>query len=140
MSKLLPLASGRRAKWIVAAVWLVVIIGIGAGGLPTKFVDAQENESTSFLPGDAESTKALQAAEDLQGGETAAALVVYRRDSGLTAADRARMQADRERFNAELPRATGPLGEPVFSADGKAAIASSTITGDGESDTILDPV
>jgi RND superfamily putative drug exporter len=140
MSKLLTIASGRRAKWIVGAVWLIVIMGVGAGGLPAKFVDAQENESTSFLPGDAESTKALQATEELQGGENAAAIVVYRRASGLTAADRARIQSDRERFNANLPRATAPLGDPVFSPDGRAALVSAVITGDGESDTILDPI
>ena len=55
--------------------------------LPGKFTDAEENESTSFLPGDAESTKVLTAAEELQGGELAPAVIVYRRESGLTPAD-----------------------------------------------------
>jgi RND superfamily putative drug exporter len=137
VSKLLTIASGRRAKWMVGAVWLVVIMAMGAAQLPAKFADAQENESSSFLPGDAESTKALTASEDLQGGETAASIVIYRRETGLTAADKQRIQDDRERYNADLPRATGPLGEPVFSPDGKAAIVQSVITGDGESDTIL---
>ncbi|HET8950812.1 MAG TPA: MMPL family transporter [Solirubrobacteraceae bacterium] len=140
MSRLLTLASGRRAKWVVGAVWLVVIMAMGAANLPAKFADAQQNESSSFLPGDAESTKALTAAENLQGGETAASIVIYRRESGLTAADQQRIQDDRARYNADLPRATGPLGEPIFSPDGKAAIVQSVITGDGESDTILDPV
>ena len=58
-----------------------------AANLPGKFTDAEKNESTSFLPGDAESTKALQATEDLQGGELAPAVIVYRRASGLTPAD-----------------------------------------------------
>ena len=80
MSKLLTLASGRRTKWIVAVVWLLIFMGVNAAGLPAKYTDAQENESTSFLPGDAESTKALQAVEELQGGETAAAVAVYQRD------------------------------------------------------------
>jgi RND superfamily putative drug exporter len=140
VSQLLTLASGRRAKWLAGVAWLLAIFCVMGFNLPGKFVDAQENESTSFLPGDAESTKALQATEALQGGETAAALVVYRREGGLTAADRARIERDRQRFNADLPRATGPLGKPVLSPDGKAAITSATITGDGESDTILDPV
>ena len=141
MSKLLTLASGRRAKWIVAVVWLVVIfMGVNAAGLPAKYTDAEKNESTSFLPGDAESTKALEAVEELQGGETAAAVVVYQRDGGLTAADRAVIAEDRENFNADLPRATQPLSEPVPSEDGTTALMSAVITGDGESDTILDPV
>ncbi len=140
MSKLLTLASGRRTKWIVAVVWLLIFLGVNAAGLPAKYTDAQENESTSFLPGDAESTKALQAVEDLQGGETAAAVAVYQRESGLTAADRAVMAEDRKNFNADLPRATQPLSAPIPSRDGTTALMSAVITGDGQSDTILDPV
>ena len=84
-------------------------MGVNGAGLPGKFTDAEKNESTSFLPGDAESTKALQAVEELQGGEKAAAVVVYRRDGGLTAADRQVIAEDRRNFNADLPRATQPL-------------------------------
>src|SRR5215218_7775587 len=130
MSQLLTFASGRRVKWIVAAFWLVVFMGVNAAGLPAKYTDAQENESTSFLPGDAESTKALKAVEDLQGGETAAAVVVYRQT----------IAKNREEFNANLPRATKPLSEPIPSKDGTTALMSAVITGDGQSDTILDPV
>ncbi len=140
MSQLLTFASGRRVKWIVALAWLLVFMGVNGAGLPAKYTDAQQNESTSFLPGDAESTKALQAVEEIQGGETAAAVVVYRRDGGLTAADRQVIAEDRRNFNADLPRATQPLSEPVPSRDGTTALASAVITGDGESDTILDPV
>ncbi len=82
----------------------------------------------------------MNAVEDLQGGETAAAVVVYRRDGGLTAADREVMAEDRRNFNADLPRDTTPLSEPIPSEDGTSAIMSAVITGDGESDTILDPV
>jgi len=134
MSKLLTIASGRRVKWIVALVWLLVFMGVNAAGLPAKYTDAQENESSSFLPGDAESTKALAAVEELQGGENAAAVVVYRRDGGLTAADRTVMAEDRRNFNADLPRATQPLSEPVPSRDGTTALMSAVITGDGEAD------
>jgi RND superfamily putative drug exporter len=140
LSKLLTVASGRRAKWIVAAAWLLAIFAIIGADLPTKLSDAENNESTSYLPGDAESTKALEATEALQGGETAAAVVIYRREGGLTPADQERIQADREAFNADLPPATAPLSEPVPSEDGTAVILTSVITGDGEGDTIIDPV
>ena len=87
-------AAGRRAKWIVFLIWLVgIFIAFGAN-LPGKFTDAEENESTSFLPGDAESTKVLTAAEELQGGELAPAVILYRRESGLTAADRQKIVED----------------------------------------------
>lgn len=60
----------------------------GAFGLLEKFADAQQNESSSFLPGDAESTDALKAAEALQNGELAPLVVVFRREGGLTPEDR----------------------------------------------------
>ena len=93
-SSIFTIPGGRTAKWIVLAVWLVGIFGAIGANLPGKFTDAEENESTSFLPGDAESTKALKAAEELQGGELAPAVIIFRRESGLTAADRAMINKD----------------------------------------------
>src|SRR6185436_169518 len=41
------LAAGPRAKWVVFLVWLVgIIIAVGPAQLPTKFADAEDNEST----------------------------------------------------------------------------------------------
>ena len=178
------IAAGRRAKWVVFLIWLVgIFISLGAN-LPGKFTDAEENESTSFLPGDAESTKVLTAAEELQGGELAPAVILYRRESGLTAADRQKIVEDvgrltERRFPAVVadgataasggqsqgdqgggapaggvPEGCGgpttpipgqpddyaPFVGPVCSQDGKAAIVTAYIKGDGESDDILDPV
>ena len=88
-------AAGRRAKWIVFAVWfLAIFIASGPANLPGKFEDAESNEATSYLPGDAESTKALKATESLQDGEIAPAVIVYRRAGGLTAADFRTIEAD----------------------------------------------
>src|SRR3954463_165163 len=89
------IAAGPRAKWGVFLVWLVgIFIAAGPAQLPTKFADAENNESTSFLPGDAESTHALTATEDLQGGELAPAVIVYERATGLTPADFAKIRED----------------------------------------------
>src|SRR5688572_17300932 len=91
--------AGPTAKWVVFAIWVVgIFIAAGPANLPGKFTDAEENESTSFLPGDAESTHALTAAEELQGGELAPAVIVYRRESGLTPDDRARILDDVQRL------------------------------------------
>jgi RND superfamily putative drug exporter len=185
-------AAGRRAKWVVFLVWLVgIFIAAGPANLPGKFTDAENNESTSFLPGDAESTKALEATEDLQGGELAPAVIVYRRASGLTPADIQKIQEDarrltEERFpgvvadgataaagggqggssqgaEGETPSGGAPSGQlegcagpttaipgqpsgyapfvgPVCSPDGKAAIVTAYIKGNGEGDRILDPI
>ena len=177
------IATGSRAKWVVFTIWFVgIFIAAGPLNLPAKFTDAEENESTSFLPGDAESTKALIASEDLQGGELAPAAIVYRRASGLTDADRAKIVDDvgrltEERFpgviadgataasggneasgappaQAGLPEGCAgpttpiegqpsdyaPFVGPICSEDGKAAIVTAYIKGDGESETVLDPV
>ena len=87
--------AGRRAKWIVFALWFVAIfVAAGPANLPGKFEDAESNEATSYLPGSAESTAALHATEELQNGEIAPAVIIYRRASGLTPADFKTIEAD----------------------------------------------
>jgi putative drug exporter of the RND superfamily len=183
--------AGPTAKWVVFAIWVVgIFIAAGPANLPGKFTDAEENESTSFLPGDAESTHALTAAEELQGGELAPAVIVYRRESGLTPADRERIVEDVQRLTerrfpgvvpdgataaaggeaggaregpgaGEAPEGgTGqpegcggpttpipgqpadyaPFVGPLCSEDGKAAIVTAYLKGEGEGDRILDPM
>ena len=169
------IAAGPRAKWVVFLVWLVgIFIAVGPAQLPTKFMDAENNESTSYLPGDAESTKALEATENLQGGELASAVIVYHRESGLTEADFAKIESDvgrmtQRRFEGVVrdgakaagggpqirrpngcagpsttipgqPEGYQPFVGPVCSQDGKAAIVTAYIEGNGQGDTILDPV
>jgi len=150
MARFLTIPAGRTAKYVVLAAWIAVMVCVFGFNLPGKYTDAEENESTSFLPGDAESTKALQAVEELQGGEQAPTVVVYRREGGLSAADRRTIAEDKQSFNqlreqkaaaGEAPfKATTPLSGPVPSRDGTAALLTMTITGDGETDTLLDPI
>jgi putative drug exporter of the RND superfamily len=162
-------AAGRRTKWIVFAIWfLAIFIASGPAELPAKFEDAESNEATSYLPGSAESTDALDATESLQNGELAPAVIVYRREAGLTPADRRTIVADVEAMTAERfpgvvadgetaaaggrkgtstpkavpgqPAGYAPFVGPVLSRDGKAAIVTAYIAGNGEGDRILDPV
>jgi len=146
LSSLLTVAAGRRAKWIVALAWLAAMAGVVAGDLPTKFMDAEKNESTSFLPGDAESTKALEKTKRLVDGEKAAIVVVYHRDGGLKLADRRHINKDRAELNAlresgdEDFTLVSRFTLQMKSADETTAIYQAQITVDGESDTILDPV
>ncbi|HWT24990.1 MAG TPA: MMPL family transporter [Solirubrobacteraceae bacterium] len=147
MAKLLTLPAGRRAKWAVAGVWVLVFAVSIAANLPGRYADAENNESTTFLPGDAESTEVLGITDELQGGEQAPIVIVYRRERGLEAADRARIAADRQELNrairenrGRIYRAVSPFGAPVPSRDGNAALLIGSITGDGEANTILDPV
>ena len=116
-SSLFAAVAGPRAKWIVFGVWFVVIFAAFTAGIPEKYTDAQQNESTSFLPGDAESTKALLATEDLQGGELAPAVILYRRESGLTAADKQKIVDDVGRLTSQ--RFPGVVADGATAAVGR---------------------
>ncbi len=120
-SSLFAAVAGPRAKWIVFGVWFVVIAWAVVLDVPGKYTDAQQNESTSFLPGDAESTKALLATEDLQGGELAPAVILYRRESGLTAADKQKIVADVGRLTQRRFPGVVPDGATAASGGGDAA-------------------
>ncbi|MGW4872190.1 MMPL family transporter [Streptomyces chartreusis] len=85
------LVCGRRAKWVVLALWLVVLFVTAP--LAQKLSDAQDNDAASWLPGSAESTQVLQISEDFRP-EQIPAVVIYARDSGLTAQDRAAITED----------------------------------------------
>jgi RND superfamily putative drug exporter len=142
MQRLLTFPGTRRGKWIVFGLWILLVFGGSAAGLPTKFQEAEENESTSFLPEDAESTKALKVTERLQDGEVAATVVVYRRAGGLTPADRSEITRDVGELNGITReyRNTTPFGEPQVSRDGTTALVTNQIRGTGESADIIDPV
>src|SRR3954447_7279711 len=141
MGRILSVSAGRRAKWVVAGVWLVVVLVVGGLSLPSKFSDNEKNESTSFLPGDAESTKELQASDRLQRGEIAPIVIVYRRADGLTAGDRARVAAERARLHPLRLRKTSPVRGPISSPDRKAALLIADINAaDGQGETITGPV
>ena len=137
MSRLFTLPSGRTAKWVVAAVFLLVSIPVAA--LSGKFEDAQKNESSSFLPGKAESMKALDAIEEYPDGELAPAVIVFERRGGLTAADKQRIEDTVAKLNADRPKLVLEAQPPVFSENGAAAIISQPVQpGDGQSEAFQD--
>jgi RND superfamily putative drug exporter len=149
MARIFAFAAGRRSKWVVFGLWwLLVIVSIGAQ-LPAKFQDAEKNDTASYLPGSAESTKALDVTKELQGGEQAAIVAVFRRDGGLTGADKAEISRRVAAFNAERERRAGEGEDPfertqplkIIAAVRDAALYSGNINADtGEGETILDPV
>ncbi|MFG2575253.1 MMPL family transporter [Streptomyces sp. NPDC048481] len=85
------LVCGRRAKWLVLALWVVVLFLTAP--FASKLSDAQDNDAASWLPGSAESTQVLEISQDFRP-EQIPAVVVYARDDGLTARDRARIAED----------------------------------------------
>ncbi len=141
-ARIARIVSGRRSKWIVLGVWFLALFAASGANLPGKFSDAEKNESRSFLPGSAESTKALAVTEKLQKGDTAPTVVVFRREGGLTKADRALIARDRAKLDAvsRKYRNTSPFGPPEVSRDGTTALLRNLIKGTGEGKDIIDPV
>jgi putative drug exporter of the RND superfamily len=109
--------AGRRAKWVVFALWFLAIFIASGVDLPGKFEEAENNEATSYLPGDAESTKALAKTEALQKGEIAPTVIVYRRaeNGGLTAADFRTIEEDVAKMTEKRYPGVIPDGETAAS-------------------------
>jgi RND superfamily putative drug exporter len=106
-------ATGRRSKWVVIAAW--VVVGFALFGFQPKLQEATTNENEAFLPESAEATEVNDLVDErFEEGTEVDALIAYRRDGGLTAADRARIDADSaEIAGVELPKgATGVAPPP----------------------------
>src|SRR5947207_11380884 len=114
------LITGHRFKYLFVVFWLVIIAL--AGPLAGKLTGVEKNDSKSWLPGSAESTQVLEIQSSFTSPNTIPAVVVYERDSGLTAADRAKIASDAQKFS-QIPeldgKVTGPI--PSTNGDGKAA-------------------
>ncbi len=110
--------SGRRTKWAVLIFWLI-IAGV-AGPLSGKLTGAEKNDSSAWLPAQAESTKVLDLQDRFQSPNIFAAVVVYDRPSGVTSADRAKAAADAHKFAGVAGVAHGQVAGPFVAADGKA--------------------
>jgi len=95
VTRFLTSCGTRRAKWFVAAFWLAVFIGLNAGSIFERFADAEQNRSVDYLPENAESVQLLNQIDEFPSGERFSAVVVYRRDGGLTPRDRAVIAQDR---------------------------------------------
>lgn len=98
VGKLAWLPAGRKSKWAVLIFWVIVAgVAIGPSGLLTG---AQKNDAVSWLPGGAESTKVIQAAQQFQSKDEIPAIVVYERRGGVTPQDVASVTAQVAKFNA----------------------------------------
>src|SRR3954453_21694608 len=136
---MLTLPAGRRSKYVV--LFLAIVFFGGLASQSGKFEGAQKNESSSFLPGDAESLKALDAIKALPGGELAPAVVAYERPTGLTDADKQRINESETKLNQKRLPLVLEAQKPVFSPNGKAALIVQPVQpGDGTGDAFQNAV
>ncbi|MBC6462200.1 MMPL family transporter [Actinomadura sp. HBU206391] len=95
--------------------------------------DAVTEQSSAELPRGAESTQVTELTDRFPDGKVASGVMIYARDSGVTAADRAKVEADR---TALAPLAVEPIPQARPSADGKALmVVVGLADGDDLSDT-----
>jgi putative drug exporter of the RND superfamily len=134
IGSLAQLPGGRRTKFAVVGVWLVVLLAIGP--LAGKFEDAQENDPADYLPANAESVKTLDRLDGFPSDDEADAITVFHRDGGLTPADKAaigRVRAAinervRPKINADRPGTVAETGPAQISGDAGTALLTTPIT------------
>jgi putative drug exporter of the RND superfamily len=121
VSALASFVTGRRTKWVVIALWVVAVFALAPLG--AKVADVTSDETASFLPAEAESTEVQELLKErFPGGETTLGLIVYKRDGGLTGADRAKIARDAQRVDDAIP-VTRPAEVP-FSDDAPPGLVS----------------
>ena len=104
-------------KWIVAFFWIVVFVGSGA--FAGKLADVQDNQASSWLPGNAESTQALEKLAGVPGPQRDPdASSSTRATTGLTPANIAEIEGRRERDRQAVDGVTGKVVGPIPSKDG----------------------
>jgi RND superfamily putative drug exporter len=117
MRKVVSLPSGRVAKWVIVAVWIALLIP--AFMLAGKLGEVEKNDSSAWLPGNAEATKVVDRAEKFQAAEALPAIVIYDRPEGITPVDMSKAQSDAEAFKRIKDVVGQPQG-PLKAQDGKA--------------------
>jgi RND superfamily putative drug exporter len=106
--------TGRRTKWAVLAFWVLMVFVLGT--FAGKLTGAEQNDAKSWLPGSAESTKALDKQAAFQSPNTFLTVVVYEDTKGITPADRAKVASDLKYFAGNEHLDGRPLG-PIESPD-----------------------
>ncbi|MET0425176.1 MAG: MMPL family transporter [Actinoplanes sp.] len=111
---------GRRSKWVVLGLWLVVVFL--AAPLAQKLTDVEKNDNSAWLPGGAEATQVADLQKQFAPDDIIPAIVVYERAGGLTADDRAKVDQDVTSF-ASVAGVTGQ----VFKVDAQDGAARQVI-------------
>ncbi|HEU4425909.1 MAG TPA: MMPL family transporter [Pilimelia sp.] len=123
------LPTGRRAKFLVLILWL--LLAGAAAPLAGKLAEVQDNDALTRPPSGSEAAAALDRTEAaFPGSDRLIAVVVYAREAGLTAADRAKAEADRAAFAGYAD--SGAVPPPTPSADGRALLTAFPLAGDDE--------
>ncbi|TQS43245.1 MMPL family transporter [Cryptosporangium phraense] len=105
----------RWGAWGIVLFWVVVMIGVGP--FAGRVSDVEDNGPTAFLPREAQSTRVAESLQRFGQSDLLPAVIVFARDGGLTAADKAAITAEGPRIER---LGTGGIDGPIPSADGAA--------------------
>ena len=126
----------RAALGIAVVGLLVFLVGALGGSYQGRLGEVQKNDNAAYLPATAESTRVGDEARRFIDVETVPGFVVYHRDGGLTAADKAAIGADLADFRAIDGVAADQVAGPQFSADGQTASTAVPLIGRTGSTTV----
>ncbi|MDT7842459.1 MMPL family transporter [Streptomyces justiciae] len=100
----------RAVPWVLLGLWIAVLAI--ASPFASKLADVQHDRAVDYLPASADSTQVAKIQDRLPGGEATEMVVVYHRDSGLTAADKATAAAQIDRIAGAHQLTGRPQGVP----------------------------
>ncbi|BCJ55033.1 putative membrane protein ActII-3 [Actinoplanes sp. NBRC 14428] len=131
------LVCGRWTKWMVLALW-VVILAV-AFPMAGKLTSVESNDNSAWLPGGAEATQVADLQERFRPDDIVPAVIVYERGAGITPADRKKAADDVARLQG-IAGVTGQVAGPVPAQDGKALQTFVPIKVEGDLDGVVDVV
>ncbi|MDG4857163.1 MMPL family transporter [Streptomyces sp. T-3] len=120
----------RTLPWVALALW----IGVLALATPFagKLSDVQRDRAVDYLPASADSTQVAKIQDQLPGGESTELVLVYHRDGGLTAQDKAEAARQVEEIGTTHKLSNEPQGIPSKDGDTLMYPVSSTEPGQDE--------
>ncbi len=125
----------RVRRWLVPALLVIgwLVLGSVAGPYAGNLTAVQENDSATFLPAEAESTRALELASGFNPTEALPAVIVYEFDQPFGPEALAAVTADIEQVKA-IPGVQSDVAGPLPSEDGQAisVIANLVVQDDTE--------
>jgi RND superfamily putative drug exporter len=132
VGRLARIPSGRVGKWVVVALWLVAVAVLAPLG--GKLSSVEDNQASAWLPGDAESTKAMDVTKNFQSDDEIPAILIYEKPGGLTAQDLAAIGASAQQLptvKGVLPTVVGPVPSKENPAQAAQVIATLKLGADG---------
>ncbi|MGW1954669.1 MMPL family transporter [Streptomyces sp. NPDC001920] len=124
----------RAVPWLVLGLWIAVLAI--ASPFASKLADVQRDRAIDYLPASADSTQVARVQERLPGGEATEMIVVYHRDGGLTAADKATAAEQIDRIAGAHDLTGEPRGIP--SEDGTTLMYPLASTEPGQDEEARD--